>query len=400
MSIKRYTNIEQINNKSDNEGKYILSDDLFIVSQNQIEETDFGNGKYDVMEVSVYDINNNILPQKTGNFVAYIKPPDIKNYLYSITNQNHKRELVVNAEKLLNDLGFYNGILRVNINFVRNKVGNDNQFTRVWIQQISPSRSEIRILPLKVVDETISSMTYEQFLSLGRLDREFKQYKEEILISLDSIAYEIPVLVDNMLTATYGSEYKQVLASDFALTNFDAFINRIFNDYRVSVIHYLNNRHYNIGQSNFGIASDVRFEDSEIYNHTMIERELQSILRKCIDIHMPTLARRLISITRTNNSIQATELQVQIQDLLDELDVPQSTNITTYRDINVEFTTDVEFATEAERPNRVPVYTVPIIKQPVIEPETEVLPTNENTVVSSGRISISDNTELRQTERL
>ena len=67
MSIKKYTNIEAINNKTDNQGQYLQSEDLFIVSKNEIEDTDFGDCERDVMEVSIYDINNNLLPHKTGN---------------------------------------------------------------------------------------------------------------------------------------------------------------------------------------------------------------------------------------------------------------------------------------------------------------------------------------------
>ena len=120
MSIKKYTNIEDINNKSSNEGQFIQKDDLFIVAKNEIEGTDFGSCKYDVMEVSVYDINNTLLPQKSGNTVAYIKTGDIKHYLFNITNNRGKKELAIDIEKLLESLGFKNGILRVNINFVRN----------------------------------------------------------------------------------------------------------------------------------------------------------------------------------------------------------------------------------------------------------------------------------------
>ena len=81
MSIKKYTNIEAIDNKSSNEGQFLQADDLFIVSKNEIEKADFGNSRYDVMEVSIYDINNNLLPQNTLNNVAYIKSGDIKNYM-------------------------------------------------------------------------------------------------------------------------------------------------------------------------------------------------------------------------------------------------------------------------------------------------------------------------------
>jgi hypothetical protein len=53
MSITKYTNIDSINNNSTNEGKFIDDKDLFILSKNEIEKSDFGMGKYDVMEVSV-----------------------------------------------------------------------------------------------------------------------------------------------------------------------------------------------------------------------------------------------------------------------------------------------------------------------------------------------------------
>jgi hypothetical protein len=133
MSIKKYTNFEQIDGNVDNKGKFLQAEDLFIVSKNEIEETDFGECKYDVMEVSVYDINSNLLPHKTGNNVAYIKTGDIKNYMYNVTNKGGQKELAIDIEKLLSDLGFTNGILKVNINFVRNRVGTDNELERTWI---------------------------------------------------------------------------------------------------------------------------------------------------------------------------------------------------------------------------------------------------------------------------
>jgi hypothetical protein len=177
MSITKYTNIDSINNNSTNEGKFIDDKDLFILSKNEIEKSDFGNSRYDVMEVSVYDINNNLLPHKSGNNVAYIKKGDIQNYLYNITNKQGQKELAINVEKLLNELGFKNGILKVNINFVKQKVGSENELTKVWIQEVSPSRNEIRILPLKTKDSNINSITNRQFKNLKSLNKDFLYYK-------------------------------------------------------------------------------------------------------------------------------------------------------------------------------------------------------------------------------
>ena len=72
MSITKYTNFQNINSNTENTGKFLEDKDLFIVSKNEIEAIQFGNTPYDVMEVSVYDINNNLFPQKSGKNVAYI----------------------------------------------------------------------------------------------------------------------------------------------------------------------------------------------------------------------------------------------------------------------------------------------------------------------------------------
>ena len=139
MAIKKYTNFDAVNAKTTNEGEYLQSEDLFIVSKNEIEDTDFGDCHYDVMEVSVYDVNNNLLPHKSGKSVEYVKAEHIKDYLYSLTNKGGQKEIAIDAEKLLNNLGFTNGILKLNLNFVRQRVGSSDELQRVWIQEISPS---------------------------------------------------------------------------------------------------------------------------------------------------------------------------------------------------------------------------------------------------------------------
>ena len=178
MSITKYTNFEQIDSRKENKGEFLLKDDLLIVSKTEIEEADFGDCKHDVMEVSIYDVNNVLLPNKTGNNVAYIKPNDIKNYMYDIVNAGGQKELAINVEKLLNDLGYSNGILKVNLNFVRNKIGTDNNLTRVWIQEISPSREEVRIVPLKTNNGNINQNTNQEFKNIHNLSKDFKYYKK------------------------------------------------------------------------------------------------------------------------------------------------------------------------------------------------------------------------------
>lgn len=335
MSIKKYTNIDSINNNKQNEGQFLQSEDLFIVNQNQIEDTDFGDCKYDVMEVAVYDVNNNLLPQKSGNNVAYIKTGDIKNYLYNITNKGGQKELAIDIEKLLNTLGFSNGILKVNINFVRNRVGSDNELTKVWIHEISPSRSEIRILPLKVVDSTISETNKKQFLNINNLSKDFKYYKKNILDSLDSFEVQYIESVTNSLVNRFGNDFISVLKKDFGLSDFEGFKKRIYINFKDSVTNYLNNRYYDINQQNFGKKSEIRFENCEQYDINKIKNDIESILINCISFNTKTLKRRNIAINTTPKEFEIVTIKKPLQDLIGNVSIKEEKVRNVYNPSNV-----------------------------------------------------------------
>lgn len=324
MSITKYTNFDSIDINKSNQGEFLMKDDKFIVTKNEVEETDFGDCKYDVMEVSVYDINNNLLPHKTGNNVAYIKTGDIKNYLYNLTNKGGQKELAIDIEKLLNDLGFTNGILKVIINFVRNRVGNDNELSRVWIQEISPSREEIRVLPLKTSDSTVNKRIELEFKNINNLNKDFKYYKKNILDALDSFEVTYLESITDAMIARFGKDFFAILKKDFGLSDFDGFKKRIFRDFKDSVTYWVNNKNYNVSESNFGKPSAIRFEDCEQYEFSRLLSEINSILRNCIDYHTKTLKRRDITIKTLPKEFEITELKKEVKDLVGEIKIEEN----------------------------------------------------------------------------
>jgi hypothetical protein len=343
MSIKKYTNIEGINNKTENEGQFLQSDDLFIVTKTEIEATDFGSCEHDIMEVSVYDINNNLLPQQSGNNVAYIKTNDIKNYMYQITNKSGQKELAIDIEKLLNNLGFKNGILKVNINFVRYKVGSENELERVWIQEISPSREEIRIIPLKTKFPNINDKTKTQFKNLQNLNKDFKYYKTALLNSLNSFDNTFLNKINSYLETKYGKDFFNIMKKDFGLTSFDTIKNKISNDFKESVGYYLNNKYYKISESTFGKPSKIIFEDCEVYDFNEMKVVIENILTDCINFNLKSLKRRELNLKVLPKEFSIVELQKQIKNNLDSFKTVTETkrnvyspdgNITVFDDIN------------------------------------------------------------------
>ena len=395
MSITKYTNFTAVNEKTENEGQFLQADDFFIITKNEKEEILFGDCKYDVMEVSVYDINNNLLPQKSGNNVAYIKSQNIADYMYNVTNAGGQKELAINAEKLLNDLGFTNGILKLNINFVRNVVGSENELERVWIQEISPSREEVRILPLKTTSTVITEKNNKQFDGMNKLTKDFIFYKKEILDKLDN--YEINFLekIDTILQNRFGEEFFNVLKTDFGLSKFTDLRTKIFREFKTSVTYYLENKYYTITDSNFGQPSAIRFESCEKYDFNLLMGDIQSILSNCIDANMGFLKRRDIPISSIQKEFQQTELSKQILNTLESFNNPVS-------NVNVVFNRELLTpANVTPMPiNNEPVIQIvepaPIIEQPIdlgppiqtVEPIEVILPAEPITIIEPTPIAI------------
>jgi len=371
MSITKYTNFTEINSKTQNEGQFIESKDLFIVNQQQIEDTEFGECEDDTMEVSVYDINNNLLPQKNGSNVAYIKTGDIKNYLHNINNNTGKKEVAIDIEKLLNDIGFTNGILKVNINFVRNKVGTDDSRRRLWIQEISPSREEIRVVVLKTNDDNLNSTIKKEFEDLKLLRKDFKYYKKSILDSVNSYETMFLTSIDDYLVSQYGKDFFNVLKTDFGLSNFNDFKQRIFKNFKDSVTYFLTNKNYDVTDSTFGQPSiPQRFDDCESYDFGYLTNEINGILTNCIKANSYFLKRRDINIQPLDKTFEVVQTKKDVQDSLNAF--PTNVNLVhnVYDPTNVEFTIKPNLAETPILP------TAPVVEPPLdIKPAVIVEPT-------------------------
>jgi len=378
MSITQYTNFTELEANLKNQGEFLQPQDLFIVSQNQIDDSDFGECKYDVMEVSVHDVNSVLLPQKNGNLVAYIKKNDIKNYLYLVTNQGGQKELVVDAQKLLNDLGFTNGIYKINVNFVRDRVGTDDISRRVWIQEISPSRTEIRIIPLKTSDTNINNTNIKEFKNLQNLNKDFKYYKKSFLDSLNSFTNMNINIIDSMIQTQYGNDFFTTLKTDFGLANFNNLRDKIFNDFKNATTYYLTNKEYDITQSNFGQQSTIRFEDCEQYDFNILVSEIQKILFDCIEFNCQFLKRRDVNITEIPTEFKITELSKLTQNNTDSFPTPTTINTNVYDPANITINAK-------GRANVIPIIVKPIdvtSPLPVVElPPVVINPTPEPVVI-------------------
>lgn len=149
--FKNYESIKQ--SKGQVRGNRFSDKDLSLIY--------FGEEKQDVLygelqnnvEFSVYDMDDNLLHWSDLGMVPYEK----------VLPANFPHEKVIYYPgNVLRAAGFTRGQYRIVYNIFRNVLG-DPSVKKLFIQDISPSRKEVRILPAKLPDSSVNDLNVTQF---------------------------------------------------------------------------------------------------------------------------------------------------------------------------------------------------------------------------------------------
>ena len=141
-----------------NDNGYKVDEKDRVVFEEGLQKSYFGQGIAYVIEFVLYDSNDNILPLgDSGEFVRYIylDSANITDY-FILTDvnagdkQSRASEYIVDVEKLIRDAGYSNGVFKTQVTLLNRRAGsNAKEGDKLWIHEISPSRTEIRVLKLK-----------------------------------------------------------------------------------------------------------------------------------------------------------------------------------------------------------------------------------------------------------
>jgi hypothetical protein len=254
--------INQFKEIVDKKGYKVDSKDRAIFEK-EVAKSYFGMGDADTIEFMLYDSSDNLLPQgDSGDLVRYIFLDDAnitKYFIFSENKSNVKtngaREYIIDTEKLVRDAGYSNGIFKTQTTLLNRRVGSETvDKDKLWIHEISPSRTEIRVLPLKDINEnTIEDLDIR--LNILLKDGQFKD---------DTIYFVEPFIqslkVENILksflmqkgTIAEGEQYIKLIQTEFKIQNWENFINTIREKLIETTKHFVGNRDTNITSLNYG----------------------------------------------------------------------------------------------------------------------------------------------------
>lgn len=384
MAIKTFKEIIQ------NKGYRINTNDRKIFEEGTLESF-FGFGEKDAIEFIVYDINDNQLPQINDELVRYIplNSENIREYFLIPEGTLFKKyqfptEYFIDAERLLREAGYDNGIFKTQVTLINKRVGSNSVYDKLWISEISPSRTEIRLFPLKRGLEINSELQkrYDLFVKNG-------QFRDDtIQLAFNFIEKITPTVIDTFLQTKYTEKWYNKLVGEFKIQDFDLFTLRVYEKFIEAAVFHFTNRVSNPTNINYGKPKNSK-PDIEL-SVEQIKNICKTIIINCIDFYLssPDVKKQTTFDEKTNESIDVTEkvLQRLENDVIVDTRIPEVKVATLTKKITTKQTIiknkiDEQLPIEQPPPKVIPPKQLPV-EPPVLDIPIRIeVPVKETPIV-------------------
>lgn len=310
MALDKFKNINDVLSKGTSLTTELTSTELKLIDKGFIA-TPFLIGNNDVLEFVLYDSTNNILEQADYGNVRYINADEISNYILRSENVLDTiydgGGFLIDVKKLVKEAGYNTGVFRVQFNFVNNRVGSKIEMDRMWIHEISPSRTELRLLPYNNFNRNIA---YEV-----DIERDLNQAYESFVVgrfSGDEVYAEINEIINRLNVQQLQDTFAKIKSKDFidriqyefGINNYDQFFSKVLESMKEAVRHALLHKNSTIGSADFGkpLGDEVDFT---YYNKNDIVNLLNKKFRDACEYHLPTrtLANEVLIDAETQQSL-------------------------------------------------------------------------------------------------
>ena len=335
MAIKDFKDIE-------GRKGYLVEQEDRKIFQKEISKANFGLGCADMIEFILYDVSDNKLPQgDSGKLVRYIHLDDTNISKYFLISDNiltkkigDVPEFVVDLEALIKEAGYNNGIFKTQVTLLNRRLGEEIlDSNKLWIHEIAPSRTEIRVLPIRAKEENKDlEKRYSVFTEGDTFRDDVIYYIEKFIESFD-IEKIITKFLLSKGTESDGKNYINKIKQEFNIENFDIFMYQIERKLIESMKYYANRRVWNINDINYGKPTEE--QDCIELSVKKLKQDTITALINSIDFNLP---KRTIQ----DNNVLTKEEQITLDKVKQILKSSTSDNIydTTVPETEVKGCTD------------------------------------------------------------
>lgn len=234
-----------------NKAYQIEEKDRKIFEQGDLQSFFGLNPDTDFIEFILYDVNNNQLPQEAaqGAFVRYIplSTQTINNYFIvktgTIMQKNQlPAEYFIDAERLVMEAGYNNGIFKTQVTLLNRRVGSYRIDDKLWIKEISPSRTEIKLLPLAVGVQKFPDLKerYSILVNDGDFREDTNPFLQKFLEKVT--AKEI----DLAIRSKYGDAFYYNLLKEYGIKSFSVLAQDIETTFKQACNYEFSNKYSDV----------------------------------------------------------------------------------------------------------------------------------------------------------
>ena len=282
MAIKTFKEI------IDDKGYRISSKDRDIFEEGTLQSF-FGFTDSDMIEFILYDVNDNQLPQgEDGELVRYIpmNSESIKDYFLiadgtKLQAFQFPSEYFIDAERLINEAGYDNGIFKTQITLLNKRVGYESPNEKLWIKEISPSRTEVKLLPLRndIADKTDLLKRFGIMVNGNDFREDVIPYVPEFIESIT------PTTIDSFIKKIYTEKWYNKMVAEFGIVGFDRLMTTTHSKFREAMFNEFSNRYSSINSNNYGNPKGTPL--SLTFAKTDVLKVAQRIIVECVEYYLP-----------------------------------------------------------------------------------------------------------------
>ena len=254
MAIKTFKEILE------NKGYRIDSNDRQIFENGTVQSF-FGLSDSDSIEFVVYDSNDNQIPQSGYGMVRYIPmtSQNIGDYFMIaegtlIQRYKFPSEYFIDVQRLLREAGYSNGIFKTQITLINKRVGSDNELDKLWISEISPSRTEIRLFPNTKGIEINKELSdrFNLLITGGEFRDDVSKFAIEYVEKIN------PSNIGSLLKQKYGNTWFERFVNEYKIQSMDIFSTQVYNKFLESAINEFTGRISDVNDMNYGLPKPFK----------------------------------------------------------------------------------------------------------------------------------------------
>jgi hypothetical protein len=254
MAIKTFKEILE------NKGYRIDSNDRQIFENGTVQSF-FGLSNSDCIEFIVYDSNDNQLPQSGYGLVRYIPmtSQNIGDYFMIaegtlIQRYKFPSEYFIDVQRLLREAGYSNGIFKTQITLINKRVGSEKTLDKLWISEISPSRTEIRLFPNTKGIEINKELSdrFNLLITGGEFRDDVSKFAIEYVEKIN------PNSIGSLLKQKYGNTWFEKFVNEYKIQSMDIFSTQVYNKFLESAINEFTGRISDVNDMNYGLPKPFK----------------------------------------------------------------------------------------------------------------------------------------------